>query len=233
MSDFFKDIYQNKADQYEAMVLKEDYEHNIPRALGEIVDLDGLDVVELGAGTGRLTMMLAPHARRIRAFDQSPHMLAVASGKLEASGLTNWETAVADNANLPVGDGEADLSIAGWSLGHAVGWYPDTWQTEIDRALAEMARVLKPDGVMVLLETLGTGHETPQPPTDALAQLYGWLQWERGFAYHWIRTDYEFESPKQAAELTRFFFGDELADGLLEEKQTILPECTGIWWKQK
>ena len=58
-----------------------------------ILPLDGIDVVELGAGTGRLTCLLAPLVQSIQAFDISPHMLEVASTKLEASGLHNWKTA--------------------------------------------------------------------------------------------------------------------------------------------
>ncbi len=233
MTDFFKEIYENRAEQYEAMVAREDYELNIPRALQEIRPFDDLEVVELGAGTGRLTAMIAPLARRIRAFDESAHMLSVAAGKLEAAGLENWEMAVADNGSLPVVDGEADLAIAGWSLGHATGWYPDTWKEEIGIALAEMDRVLSPGGTIIILETMGTGRETPEPPAEGLARFYDWLEGERGFSYRWIRTDYRFESPEQAADLTRFFFGDELADWLLAERRTILPECTGIWWRGK
>jgi len=34
-----------------------------------------LDVVEFGAGTGRITRLLAPEVQSIRAFDASEHML--------------------------------------------------------------------------------------------------------------------------------------------------------------
>ena len=43
-----------------------------------------------------------------------------------------------------------------------------------------------------------------------------------------IRTGYRFES--LAEDLTRFFFGDALADRVAREGLVILPECTGIWW---
>jgi predicted RNA methylase len=49
-----KQIYLTEAGQYEALVSREDYQGNIPRALNEIVNVDGLDVLDLGAGTGRL-----------------------------------------------------------------------------------------------------------------------------------------------------------------------------------
>ena len=53
-----------------------------------------------------------------------------------------------------------------------------------------------------------------------------------GFNATWIRTDYEFASVPEAEELTRFFFGDALADRIEREQLLILPECTGLWWKR-
>ncbi len=191
--------------------------------------LDGLDVIEIGAGTGRLTLMVARKAKRIQAFDISPQMLSVAAARLKAAGLETWNTAVADNRWLPIEAAAADLVIAGWTLGHSVSWYPDSWRDEIGQALHEMQRVVRPAGALVILETLGTGRETPRPPTAGLADFYAWLETQHGFQRTWIRTDYLFDSPAQAAELTRFFFGDELADRILQEKIIRLPECTGVW----
>ena len=58
MTDHFQDIYANQADSYEAMVAREDYEGNILKTLQGIRPLEGLDVIEFGAGTGRLTLLL-------------------------------------------------------------------------------------------------------------------------------------------------------------------------------
>ena len=82
---FVEEIYNQHADQYELLVSREDYQRNIPQALNRIRPLDGLDVIELGAGTGRLTCMLAPVPKSIQAFDASQHMLDVAASKLEKS----------------------------------------------------------------------------------------------------------------------------------------------------
>jgi ubiquinone/menaquinone biosynthesis C-methylase UbiE len=230
MTDHFQDIYANHADQYEALVLREDYQGNILKALQQIRPLSGLDVVEFGAGTGRLTLMLAPLVNSIRAFEGSQHMLDVTIAKLKESGLTNWRAEVADNRALPAEESTADLSIQGWSFGHFTGWYPETWRDEISKALSEMKRVLRPGGTAIILETLGTGRETPQPPNDALAMYYAWLEKELGFSTTSIRTDYQFESLAEAEQLTRFFFGDELADTAVQNNWVILPECTGVWW---
>jgi ubiquinone/menaquinone biosynthesis C-methylase UbiE len=127
----------------------------------------------------------------------------------------------------------ADFAIEGWSFAHATGWYPERWQAEISKAIEEMFRVLKPGGTAVIIETMGTGSEAPAPPNERLAAYYYWLENDLGFLYTWIRTDYKFDSVTQADELTRFFFGDELADRIVREGLIILPECTGIWWKHK
>ncbi len=189
-------------------------------------------MVEFGAGTGRLTRLLAPLVQRIRAYDASAHMLSVAELHLKAMGVPNWEVGVADNKRLPVEDAGADVAIAGWSFGHAVGWFPVTWHDEIGAAVDEMARVLRPGGTAIILETMTTGSETAAPPTEGLAIYYRWLETERGFSSTGIRTDYQFESLAEADRLTRFFFGDELADRVRRENWIILPENTGIWWRQ-
>ena len=227
----FKAIYASKAEAYEAMILAEDYLGNLLPALEGIRPFTQKHVVEFGAGTGRLTRLLAPHVAHIHACDNSAHMLSVAERKLQAGGWQNWQLHVANNTQLPLPDHSADIAIEGWSFAHARGWFPDTWQNEVGQMIAEMQRILKPGGTFILLETLGTGYETPTPPAPHLAELYAW--WEEAYQLNhtWIRTDYQFNSPKEGAQLTRFFFGDDLANRILTNQMTILPECTGIWWQ--
>ena len=227
----FKTIYSSKAEAYEAMVAQEDYQGNLLKALAAIRPFSQQHIVEFGTGTGRFACMLAPHVAHIHACDGSAHMLSVAERKLKAGGWQNWQLHHADNAHLPLPDHSADIAIEGWSFAHAVGWYPDSWQHKVGQMIAEMQRILKPGGTFILLETLGTGFETPRPPAPHLAELYDWWTETYQLNHTWIRTDYQFSSPEEAAHLTRFFFGDELADRILAEKLTILPECTGIWWQ--
>lgn len=227
----FKTIYATRADAYEAMVAKEDYQGNLLKALQGIRPFHNQHVVEFGTGTGRFACLLAPIVAHIHACDGSAHMLGVAERKLRAGGWQNWQLHHADNTRLPLPDQCADIALEGWSFAHARGWFPDSWQQEIGQMIAEMQRVLKPGGTFILLETLGTGYEQPTPPNPHLAELYAW--WEESYQLNhtWIRTDYLFNSPEEAANLTRFFFGDELADRILADRLTILPECTGIWWQ--
>lgn len=232
MPDHFQTIYNHHADRYDQLVSREDYQSNILPALCRLRPLDGLRVAEFGAGTGRLTRLLAPHVARVHAFDASPHMLEQATIRLKRMRRDNWSVAVADNRAIPLPGGLADIAIEGWSFGHLVRWYPGTWRDELDSAIAEMKRVLSPGGTTIIIETLGTGRETPQPPHEGLAACYAHLENHHGFSTTWIRTDYRFESPTEAESLVRFFFGDDLADQIAARQQAIVPECTGIWWHE-
>ncbi len=229
--DEAKYIYSQQAEQYERLICHEDYQQNIPSALERIASFDGLDVVELGAGTGRLTRLLAASTKSIHAFDISFPMLHVAAERLSGEGFLNWDVAAADHRHLPLKDEVADVAISGWSICYLVTWSSKTWRKEIDQALAEMKRVLRPGGQIILLETLGTGYQTPCPP-EHLAGYYDYLR-ESGFASTWIRTDYRFSSLAEAEALIRFFFGEALAQKVVQEGWITVPECTGIWWLKR
>jgi len=222
-----REIYAEHAAEYEALVSHEDFQHNILKAIEEIVPIQGLDVLDLGAGTGRLACLLQPGARRVMAFDLSQHMLRVARDRF-ASGGVNSLAAVADHRRLPVPPGSADLLVSGWSVSYVTVWAPDHWREEADAWLAEARRVLRHGGHIILLESLGTGNETPQRLAH-LVNFYTWLD-EQGFQNKWIRTDYQFDSPESAAEIAGFFFGDGMKERIGTERLTILPECTGVWW---
>jgi ubiquinone/menaquinone biosynthesis C-methylase UbiE len=225
-----REIYELHAEQYDELVRCEDRGGNLLPAIQAIAPLAGVDVVELGAGSGRVTTLLAPHVRSIRAFDASAPMLEVARQHLTQLGTTNWELAVADNTSLPVESGSAQLAIAGWTFGHQTVWHETEWRQPIERALREMLRVLAPGGTAIAIETLGTGHVTPFDPPAPLARYYALLEEEFQFARTWIRTDYEFPSSADAERLVRFFFGEAAGCAIADSGQRRLPECTGLWY---
>ncbi len=225
-----KQVYISEAERYEALISREDYQNNIPRALDEIVRVDGLDVIDLGAGTGRLAVPLAARARSMRAFDISHHMLTVTCDKFKRLVRTNNLVAVADHRSLPSASASADLVISGWSVSYLAVWNPLRWREELGGWLMEARRVLRRNGIVILLESLGTGNESPQR-LPHLENVHQWLD-ENEFQNKWIRTDYRFESLEQAIDLAGFFFGEEIARKIQEERLVTLPECTGVWWRQ-
>jgi SAM-dependent methyltransferase len=222
-------IYRERPADYHRLVSAEDREGNLLPAIEGVVRVEGADIVEVGAGTGRLTRLLASRAARVRAFDRSQAMLdeAFRGSFYDLTDRCALELACADAATLPVADASADLVVAGWVFGHLRSWDSPRWKESIGDCLREMDRVVRRGGALLILETLGTGTTEPDPPTPELAEYYGWLEADHGFTRTWLRTDYAFPWPEDAAELTTFFFGKDLSRG-----STHVPECTGLWYKQ-
>ena len=225
-----EEIYKTEGDKYEALIAREDFQGNILKSLREITPLENRVVYDLGAGTGRLAGLLAPHVKHVRAFDISEEMLRVCREKFIASGAVNWQVDVADHRQLPVADLSADLVVSGWSLSYLAVWNPESARSELKKWMDEMNRVLRSNSYIVLFESLGTGNESPIQ-LEHLKDFYPWLD-EVGFQHKWIRTDYKFDSLEEAEYLSRFFFGDELGDKVKQNKWVILPECTGVWWRE-
>ncbi|MFX3634308.1 MAG: class I SAM-dependent methyltransferase [Candidatus Pristimantibacillus sp.] len=218
-------IYKNEAEKYQLLIAKQP---KLDKVIEEIRACHELDIVDIGAGTGRLTTALAPYAATITSLDASASMLQVIETKLNATGISNWTTILADNRRLPLEEQSADVITAGWTIGYLANADVDDWKNNLHEVITEMKRVLRPNGTIIIFETMGTGTETPNPP-DFLKEYYSSLVERYGFAHKWIRMDYEFESIQQAEELTRFFFGDELASKVLEQNLMRVPECAGIW----
>jgi ubiquinone/menaquinone biosynthesis C-methylase UbiE len=219
-------IYKDQADQYDTLISRQP---DLLHIIEIIKPVKGLDIIDMGAGSGRLTKELAPHAKSILALDSSAEMLAENEKQLVELSLANWKTQVADHRNIPADDHSADLIVAGWSICYLASSNEPNYEKNIAMIMEEMKRVLRPGGTIILFETMGTGYESPHPP-DFLKPYYALLEDKYGFNYKWIRLDYHFNSLEEAERLTRFFFGDELSNRVVKEKRIELPECAGIWW---
>lgn len=223
-----KDVYHKHAEKYDQLIQREDFQQNILSTIQAITPLENNMVLDIGAGTGRLTRILAPYVKTIAALDLSMAMIKEAKNVLQHSGAENWCLAVGDNARLPVKDGFADLVVSGWSFCYLAVWSGDQWRARLQAGLDGIQRVLRKGGTMVILETMGTGFEAPNPPPH-LDHYFQFLK-EAGFSFKWIRTDYQFASQAEAEELSEFFFGEELTKKVQQNQWVVLPECTGVWW---
>ena len=109
----------------------------------EGVRLQGLEVLDVGCGTGIISMLaLERGAARIFCGDISQHMLDVGRSKARELGYSQrMEFRQLDAESLPFEDGSFDLVMSGMSL----GLFPN-----LERALSEMVRVLRPGGFLSL-----------------------------------------------------------------------------------
>lgn len=223
----YREIYAEHAERYDELVRHEDHEGNLVAALAEVAPGATLDIVETGAGTGRLSRILAPRARSLRAFDGSAAMSAVAKRALAEHAHVSCCVALHDA--LPVETDGADLAIEGWAFGHALGWSPETWRADVRRWVTELDRVTRAGGRVVLLETMGTGVETPFEGGHSLEPFDELVREALGFARTIVRTDYAFASVDDAAETLGFFFGSRMAERVRERSWSTVPEHTAIY----
>lgn len=108
--------------------------------------LEGRRVLDLGCGSGDLTVLLALARARVVGIDLSPGMVEVARRRVEtfAPGA-DASFAAAPAEELPLEDGSVDVILGRFILHHL----------DIPRAAAECARVLAPGGQAFFVENSG------------------------------------------------------------------------------
>jgi ubiquinone/menaquinone biosynthesis C-methylase UbiE len=144
-------------------------------------------VLELGAGTGKLTETIVALGHDVHATDPDDAMLA----KLRER-LPDVPTSVAGAEELPAADASYDVVVAG----QAFHWF------DHDRALPEIARVLKPGGHLALVwnqrderipwvRKLGAliGHQDMQEAATPLAESARFADVEHETFRHWQVVD--------------------------------------------
>ena len=132
--------YDRWADSYDSMPnATRDLDAAVLRR--QALPLEGRDVVELGAGTGKNTVWLAEHARSVVAVDLSPGMLERARRRVRAPHVRFLEHDIRRPWPLPAVS--ADLVIANLILEHVEDLAP---------VFAEAGRVLRPRGLLFLCE---------------------------------------------------------------------------------
>ena len=108
--------------------------------------LDGSQrVLDLGCGAGHTALAVARRAAEVVAVDVTPEMLAVARRLARECQITNVTYRRADAARLPFAAASFDIVTSRYSAHH----YADP-----ARALAEVARVLRPGGTFLLADTV-------------------------------------------------------------------------------
>ena len=102
-------------------------------------------IVDLGAGEGTLSQLLAKNARKVIAIDNSPKMVEFGSKLARKHGFKNLEYRLGDIQDPPIDKSTVDLAIFSQALHHAI---------RPERAIASAHRMLKKNGRVVILDLL-------------------------------------------------------------------------------
>jgi ubiquinone/menaquinone biosynthesis C-methylase UbiE len=100
----------------------------------------GRDVLEIGAGSGSVARQVLSNEPDLAwvAIDVDPQMTRAAATRLQGFGNASVQTA--DATAMPFPDGSFDSVVSCLMLHHIIDW---------ERAVAEVARVLRPGGTFV------------------------------------------------------------------------------------
>lgn len=111
-----------------------------------LLDLEpGMVALDVATGAGHTALALAPRVRQVVAADLTPEMLEEVRALARERGLTNVETCLADAEDLPFPDAAFDLVTCRIAPHHFL---------DIERAVAELARVLRPGGQIGLEDSV-------------------------------------------------------------------------------
>ena len=105
-------------------------------------------LLDLGCGAGHVSFAVAPHVHSVVAYDLSPEMLDVVARAATARGFGNLATKQGVAERLPFADGAFDCVLSRYSAHH--------WR-DFDAGLREAARVLRPGGVVGIVDSVSVG----------------------------------------------------------------------------
>ncbi|MSO54236.1 MAG: metalloregulator ArsR/SmtB family transcription factor [Rhodospirillales bacterium] len=131
------------------------------------------DFLDIGTGTGRILDLFAKRVTRAHGVDISPDMLAVARANLARARLGNCTVRKGDMYQLPFPAAAFDAAVLHQVLHYAA---------DPGRAIAEAARVLRPDGILLIVdfathrvESLRAEHHHRHLGLDE-TDVQGWLR---------------------------------------------------------
>jgi SAM-dependent methyltransferase len=112
-------------------------------------------VLDLGAGTGKLTRSLVPRFARVVAVEPDPAMLEVLEEVVPEA-----DARPGSGESIPLGDAEVDAVFSA----EAFHWFAS------DESLAEIARILRPRGALVVLWNIGLEYDDVGEEAEAVIE---------------------------------------------------------------
>jgi ubiquinone/menaquinone biosynthesis C-methylase UbiE len=130
---------------------------DLERLAQKIAATKGAAVLDVGCGGGHASFAIAPVAREVVAYDLIEAMLGVVKAEADKRGLTNIRTQQGFAEELPFESASFDWVVSRYSAHH--------WRN-VERALDEVRRVLKPGGQVCFIDVAGG----PEPLLDTHLQ---------------------------------------------------------------
>lgn len=133
-----------------------------------------IKIVDLGAGEGLISQLLARRAEKVVCVDNSPKMVEFGSELAKKNGFNNLIYKLGDIESVPLPDNQFDCALLSQALHHAKN--PQV-------AIGEAFRILKPGGQLIVIDLLEHQFEKAR---DLYADL--WLGFSENKLYQFLKT---------------------------------------------
>lgn len=181
-----------------------DPDRKVLAALERIVPLAGKRIADVGTGIGHYPMLLARHTGRTYGIESDPALLDVARQRASAAHQPNLRIVEGGPEALPLHDEAVDVVLCGLI---------DADDASLP-AIAEMLRVLRPGGRLVVIGYYGRDQvasllepEVVAHALEATQRRSGW--WLRhGFKIKVVHSRLDVSDPATTLELLPRLYGD-------------------------
>lgn len=146
--------------------------------------------LDVATGGGHTALAVAPYVGQIVVTDLTPRMLEKAREYILAQGVTNAQFQTADAEQLPFADASFDRVTCRIAPHH----FPD-----VAKAVREIARVLKPGGLFLLIDNIVASDPELDNAANTLerwrdpshVRAYTVEEWERFFSQAGLQIEYK------------------------------------------
>lgn len=197
----------------------------IEQAMASVADWSGLDVLDLGCGSGFHLPRFAATAARVYGVEPHPALLRLAARRTRSLEQVRLLAGTAQAVPLP--DASVDVAHARWAYFFGPGCEP---------GLRELARVVRRGGTAFVVDndatrsTFGAWFRRGYPMVDPSAVERFWS------AHGWTRVpldvEWRFEERADLEAVVRIELRPEVADAVLAEHSgTMVDYAVNLWWR--
>lgn len=216
----------NDPDVYELENLAIDPEGVMESTMRDITDWAGMDVVDIGCGTGFHLPTWAGTARSVIGVE--PHPPLVDRARTRVMDLPHVRVVEAGAQELPLSASSIDVHFSRWAYFFGPGCEP---------GLAELERVIRPGGISFVIDHDGVRSpfgrlyrsEWATLGTEDVDRFWAERGWRKQqIAFRWLFPDRE-----TVEAVVRLEFGQTMADGVLAEWSGLeLEDYVNLYWRR-
>jgi len=223
-------FYSRFPELYDRFSHYEDSDNTIFSFIKNEFDLKDKTILDLGAGTGRFSLLFSQLAKKVYAVEPSLEMLKILESKVRVRGIENIYPINKGVENLELVDDSIDIIFSSWVLSGIYNWRVDVSGRElnarkkkIESIMIDLEKLLKRQGLIVVVETAPGQYGGELQPVimgsakDFSGDFTGWFAKRFDFRMMEKETIFDFRSVNEAAEIFGFVYGEKAKKHILEK----------------